>query len=197
MGGSISTTASTLLALLKNPADPQAWAAFVDRYGPRVYAWCRASGLQEADCEDVTQQVLLKFVARAKSFQYDPAGSFRAWLKTVTRHAVADLFADFRRFRGSGDSQILEQLQQAQSRQTLEEELDQEFERELLEEALHTVELRVGADTWKAFQKMALEGRSGNEVAKELKMKVAAVYMAKSRVQKMVKEQLQKFGGQP
>src|SRR3954451_20746819 len=98
MGGDHpSMTSVTLLAQLRQqPGDQAAWSAFVDRYGPRVYGWGRGWGLQDADAEDVTQNVLVKLAATMASFQYDPAGSFRAWLRTVTYHAWAD-FCEHRR----------------------------------------------------------------------------------------------------
>jgi hypothetical protein len=52
-GYSASRTGSVLLLLLSNPADPQRWEAFVERYGPKIYGWCRQRGLQEADAQDV------------------------------------------------------------------------------------------------------------------------------------------------
>jgi hypothetical protein len=36
-------------ALLRNPADPHAWDAFVDRYTPLVAAWCRRAGWGSGD----------------------------------------------------------------------------------------------------------------------------------------------------
>ena len=42
MSGASDATSSTLLARLRQaPDDPAAWAAFVGRYGRKVYAWCR------------------------------------------------------------------------------------------------------------------------------------------------------------
>ena len=62
-------TSATLLARLRDPAaDPAAWAAFVRRYGPLVYGWCRRWHLQEADAQDVTQDVLAKLVVRLRAF---------------------------------------------------------------------------------------------------------------------------------
>src|SRR6478736_4140687 len=91
-GSSSSHTSPTLLGRLgRCPTDQAAWRAFVDRYGPKIYAWCQHWGLQKADAEDVTQDVLVKLSRKLATFAYDPSRSFRAWLKTVTRHAWADL----------------------------------------------------------------------------------------------------------
>src|SRR5713101_4316312 len=49
-----SQTGTTLRVLLRNPADPQAWKAFVERYTPKLLAWCRQWRLQTADAQDVT-----------------------------------------------------------------------------------------------------------------------------------------------
>src|SRR5262249_4153674 len=92
MGGpNDSGTRVTLLGRLRpDPGDQRAWAEFVEHYGRRVYGWCRRWGLQEADAQDVTQNVLLRLAGKMKEFSYDPARSFRAWLKTVTQHSWSD-----------------------------------------------------------------------------------------------------------
>src|SRR5262249_4514938 len=77
-----SQTSATLLARLRQvPADQAAWAQFTQRYGRKIYAWCRRWNLQEADAEDLTQNVLLKLAEKMQTFVYDPEKSFRAWLK--------------------------------------------------------------------------------------------------------------------
>ena len=66
------TTSPTLLGRLgRSPTDQEAWAAFVDRYGPKIYAWCLHWRLQEADAQDVTQAVLLKLARTMARFTYD------------------------------------------------------------------------------------------------------------------------------
>ena len=51
-----STTSLTLLGRLRQGAtDQAAWDAFVERYGRKIYGWCRHWQLQQADAEDVTQ----------------------------------------------------------------------------------------------------------------------------------------------
>ena len=87
--GALDTqTSATLLGRLRQvPPDQAAWAQFADRYGRKIYGWCRLWNLQEADAEDLTQDVLLKLAEKMQTFVYDPAKSFRAWLKTLARHA--------------------------------------------------------------------------------------------------------------
>src|SRR5262249_57495976 len=80
-------TSKTLLNRLRSPLDQAAWNEFVERYGRRIYGWCRQWGLQEADAQDVTQDVLLRLARKMRSFAYDPSRSFRGWLRTLTHHA--------------------------------------------------------------------------------------------------------------
>src|SRR5262249_35484265 len=103
---SASLTSETLLGRLReSPGDQAAWDRFVERYGPKIYGWCRQWRLQEADAEDVTQNVLLCLTRKLRSFAYDPSRSFRGWLRTLTEHACSDFFAERgRRDRGSGDT---------------------------------------------------------------------------------------------
>src|SRR5262245_39886831 len=107
-----SRTSPTLLGRLRqSPTDQAAWEEFVERYGPRIYGWCRHWGLQGADADDVAQDVLLRLAEKMRTFRYDPAGSFRGWLKTLTHHAWYDFVQRRRRAGcGSGDSQTLDRL---------------------------------------------------------------------------------------
>src|ERR1700730_17958938 len=86
-----SGTRITLLGRLRrDPTNQKAWNEFVDQYGPKIMGWCQKWNLQEADAQDVTQNVLLKLAEKLRDFTYDPSGSFRAWLKTVAQHACSD-----------------------------------------------------------------------------------------------------------
>ena len=186
-----SQTSATLLGRLRQfPPDQAAWAQFADRYGRRIYGWCRKWNLQESDAEDVTQCVLLKLAEKMRAFEYDPSKSFRAWLKTVTRHAWLDSGATRKAAVAAGGSQALELLQAVEARENLVERLGEEFDRELLEEAMTRVRARVIPRTWEAFERTALRGESGTEAGQALGMKVATVFVARSKVQKMIQEEL-------
>jgi RNA polymerase sigma-70 factor (ECF subfamily) len=190
-------TSPTLLGRLSRlPADQAAWDQFAERYGRQIYAWCRHWGLQEADARDVTQEVLLKLARAMRTFSYDPSKSFRAWLKTVAHHAWRD-WAEARRRpgAGSGESVVLELLHSVEARDHLADRLEPEFARDLLAEAMARVEVRVQPHTWRAFHLLAVEGLSGAEVARRLGMKVATVFVARSKVQKMVREEVRRLEG--
>jgi len=73
--------------------------------------------------------------------------------------------------------------------------LEAEFDQELLEEATARVRLRVVSHTWEAVRLVALEHRSGAEAAAELCMQVATVFVAKSKVRKMLREGLRRLEG--
>ena len=194
-GDSTMCTSPTLLGRLgRVPSDEAAWTEFVDRYGRKIYGWCRHWQLQPVDAEEVTQVVLLKLAQKMRTFSYDHSGSFRAWLKTVTHHAWQDFVAAHARpGAGSGDSRMLEYLHTLQARDQLVADLDAEFSREVLDEAMARVRARVRPHTWEAFRLLAVEGLAGAEAASRLNMKVATVFVARSKVQRMIQEEVRRL----
>jgi RNA polymerase sigma-70 factor (ECF subfamily) len=176
-------------------ADAADWAEFVRRYGPLVHGWCRRWRLQEADAEDVTQTVLVRLAAKLRTFRYDPSQSFRAYVKTLAHYAWCDFLESRKRAGGggSGDTVVHEMLDSVAAREDLQSSLADAFDRELLEEAMARVRLRVEARTWEAFRLTAIEGLSGAEAAGRVGMEVATVFKAKSKVQKMLREETRRL----
>jgi RNA polymerase sigma-70 factor (ECF subfamily) len=192
----LRTSPSLLRRLREDAGDQRSWGEFVQRYAPRIYAWCRHWQLQESDAQDVTQEVLLRLVEKLRHFEYDSGRSFRAWLKTVTHHAWQDFLARRQRAGlGSGDTAVIERLQSLEARDDLERHLEEAFEREVLEEAMTRVQLRVAPHTWEAFRLLTFEGLSGPEVAPRLGMQVTMVYVARGKVQRMLREEIDKLEG--
>ena len=188
-------TRVTLLTLLRqNPSDQAGWDEFVERYGRHIYRWCRQWKLQDADAEDVTQDILVKLTQKLGAFAYDPSRSFRGWLKTVAHHAWRD-FEDTRRHtkHAVGHSQVQDLILSLEARQDLAQKLEQAFDLELLEAAKARVRLRVAPHTWEAFRLMAFEALPVAEVAARVQLQVAMVYVAKSKVQKMLQEEIAKL----
>jgi RNA polymerase sigma factor (sigma-70 family) len=188
----VSQTSPTLLGRLREaPNDEPAWQAFVERYGPKIFSWCRKWGLRNDDAEDVTQNVLLILARRLRTFVYDPSRPFGGWLRTVTRHALSDFLADRGRLdQGSGDSQILAVLKGVEARDDLIAQLEEQFDQELLEEASARVRLRVEPHNWEAFRLTAWEGLSADAAAKQLGIRLTAVFKAKSRILQLLREEI-------
>jgi RNA polymerase sigma factor (sigma-70 family) len=191
-----SATRQSLLLRVRDLSDREAWQDFVECYAPRVFAWCRRFNLQDADAADATQTVLLKLVEGLRSFDYDSGrGRFRGWLKTVTRHVAADLARSWRD-RGTGDSQFLlslENMEQPNAADSLLEEVERGYQRELLRRAGMTVRVRVQPRTWEAYRLTCEEQVAAPDAAERLGMPVSEVYVAKSRVLKMLREELRKI----
>ena len=181
-----SQTSVTLLErVTRGAADPSAWDDFARHYRPRIYQWCRGWGVQEADADDVAQLVLSKLLNQLCTFKYDPSKSFRAWLKTVARHAWSDL-RDRHDHVVAGDSMIFS----VEARADLEARLEAIYDIELLEIAMEKVRNRVESSTWEAFRLTAIEGQPAVATAHELSMAVGNVYVAKHRVQKLIQQEI-------
>ncbi|MFT4556512.1 MAG: RNA polymerase sigma factor [Planctomycetales bacterium] len=190
-----TSTSITLLLRVQEVEDSEAWGRFVERYAPQVFAWCRRHKLQDSDAADVTQEVLTKLVRSMRSFAYDSSrGSFRGWLKTVTQNAIRDLIADSRKQgRGAGDTltaRLLEQISDETASAELEEQITAQYERELLEEAGIHVQARVKPTTWSAYHMTAVDQKTAADTAQSLNLPVSEIYVAKSRVIKMLREEV-------
>jgi RNA polymerase sigma-70 factor (ECF subfamily) len=189
-------TPATLLGRLyrSGTADHDAWREFVEQYGRQIYKWCRFWNLQDADAEEVTQHVLLALLAKMKDFVYDPSRSFRAWLKTVTHHAWRNLISSRQhRQAGAGGTEHWNHLLTIAVRDDLMERLERNFDRELFEEAVVRVRLRVAPHNWEAFRLAAIDGIDASEVGRRLEMKIAHVYAARSNVQRLLREEVAKL----
>jgi RNA polymerase sigma-70 factor (ECF subfamily) len=193
----MDTRVSLLIRLRQEPTDQRAWDEFTDRYGRLIWAWCQQFGLQAADADDVSQNVLLKLAQHLRSFVYDPGRRFRGFLRTVAHNACKDYLASTRRAVAAGaDSGIHAVLDSVLARDDLAARLEEAFDLERLEMAQARVRQRVEPHTWEAFRLTALEGHSGAEVAAALHMQVGTVFKAKSKVQRMLREEIERLEGE-
>ncbi|MGE3809261.1 MAG: RNA polymerase sigma factor, partial [Gemmataceae bacterium] len=65
-------------------SDPIAWEKLVYLYTPLIHLWIRRSRLQEADNEDLVQEVFRAVNRGLAGFNRQQGGSFRSWLRTFT-----------------------------------------------------------------------------------------------------------------
>jgi RNA polymerase sigma-70 factor (ECF subfamily) len=191
-----NATRPSLLVQIRDAQDQHAWSQFVELYAPLIYGFARKHALQDADAADLTQEVLRTVARTVQTLNYDPTrGSFRGWLFTVVRNKLRDFIsARSRRAQASGgtsDQQRLLAMPDPTSDESAEWDLD--HERRLFAWAGEKVRAEVEETTWQAFWQTAVEGRSGQEVASNLGLSVAAVYLAKSRVMARLKDKIKEI----
>ncbi|MBI1914364.1 MAG: sigma-70 family RNA polymerase sigma factor [Planctomycetes bacterium] len=182
----MQTTPVSLLERLRGPADPTAWARFVDLYTPLLYDWARRVGLQESDAADLVQEVLVLLLQKMPQFTYDRQLSFRGWLRTVTLNK-------WRELHRRRPAVILEDgtaLAEVPGPDELAGFEEAEYRRHLVRQLLRAVRDEFPASTWKAFEQYVLAGRPAEEVAAELHLRPGTVYAAKSRVLRRLRREL-------
>ena len=186
-------TRPSLLLRLQNAGDQQAWGQFLEIYQPLILRLTRQRGLQEADAREVTQEVLIAVAGAIGRWETDPArGSFRGWLTTIARNLVVNfLIRQSRHPRGTGNSDFARWLNEVPANDSGESRLfDLECRRQTFLWAAAEIETEFRLETWRAFWETSVSGRSVEEVASELKMTAGAVYDARSRVMKRLREKI-------
>ena len=73
------------------------------------------------------------------------------------------------------------------------EQLALAFRREVFVWAARQIQSEFAADTWNVFWASAVEGQTINEVARRFRKSVGAVYAARSRVMRRLKEKVREF----
>jgi RNA polymerase sigma-70 factor (ECF subfamily) len=155
-----------------------AWDRLVALYAPLLDAWLTAAGLQPADRDDLTQRVLLILVKQLPEFEPSGRpGAFRAWLRGIT----VNLLREFWRARPApGAGSVLERVSDPDA--GLSRYWDEQHDRHVLHALMDLVRPEFTEATWRAFQRLALDGAPARDVAAELGLSVNAVLIAKSRV---------------
>jgi RNA polymerase sigma-70 factor (ECF subfamily) len=180
-----------LLRLRAEPDNQEVWTIFADRYYPVIYSWCCSHQLNDAEAEDTTQAVLLLLIERMRSSEDDPGRGFRPWLRTVTCRAWRDHASTLQAAVPSRpDTGILELLQSEPAADDLARLLEQQYDRELLDEATRRVRDRVDEATWEAYRLTAEMGQSAANAADTLETSVSAVFKGKSQVVKMLRDEI-------
>ena len=183
-------TRDSLIAQIRNPADQEAWEQFVQIYRPVVKRIAIKRGLQPADAQDLSQQVLISVAGAIGRYQKSSESvRFRHWLRRVARNAIINAITRQPADVATGGSAVLDLLDDVQQPDEATAELIAlEYRRELYLRAAEMVRVDVAADTWAAFEMTVFDGVSVEAATRELGKSVGAIHAARSRIMKRLRD---------
>jgi RNA polymerase sigma-70 factor (ECF subfamily) len=179
------------LLLRAQGGDESAWKDLTDLYRPLIVGWLRYQAVPGPEVDDLVQEILLAVVQSLPGFCHSGRrGAFRSWLRTIAQNCTCDFWkARGRRELARGGSDVAEALHQLEDpASSLNRLWDEEHDRYVVRCLIDLMEVEFEPTTVQAFRKVALEGASSAAVAQELGLSLGAVYAAKSRVLRRVRE---------
>ena len=188
-------TRASLLANVQFSQNREAWEAFSATYQPVIYRMARRRGMQDADAQDMVQEVLLRVSNSIAKYEPQQGIRFRNWLGRVARNTILTALTRSPRL-GAGGTDVMEKLeQQVDDATAASQELDNEVMREQFLRAAAVVCTDVNSETWQAFELTVIQGLSCEDAATQLCKSIGTVYAARSRVFKRLRDQIEEFRG--
>lgn len=188
-----TVTSSLMLERLKDPDDSTIWRQFVERYQPMIIRSARRFGLGAEDAQDAAQHTLLAFFTAYRDGKYDrEKGRLRHWLFGIARHWILNVFEKQCR-KEVGISAQTDQtgfFARIPDDNRLEEIWEHEWREATLQQCLAQVRQEFDAKTFRAFELFAHDGLPARQVAEQLGMTSNAVFIAKHRILKRIRELL-------
>lgn len=198
MGDTSETRTSTTLIRAAQQQDNAAWRRLVETYSRRMYRWCRQAGLQPEDAQNVVQEAFTSLVGALPQFRRDrPGDTFRGWLRRITDNKIRDHYR--RRGRepvapplGGSDAQALWAATPDGRSAVLHEPDEPTWDTTLVPKAedrharlaqiVEEVRSQVSPRDWRFFWRIAVDGQSAADVAREYGVSANAVRLVKMRV---------------
>jgi RNA polymerase sigma-70 factor (ECF subfamily) len=190
----MAETSVSLLDRLRLQPDEDSWKRFVDLYVPLIRGWLGRYSVKPEDAEDLAQEVMAVVLRELPQFRHNQQrGAFRNWLRNVT---VNRLRAQWRARRGrvapTGDSAVADMLDQlTDPSSSLSRLWDQQHDQHVARRLMELIQPQFEPKTWQAFRRVVIDGIKPAFVAHELGLSVNAVLLAKSRVLRRLRQEMQ------
>lgn len=191
-------TRYSLLSRLQNWDDWESWKDFFDTYWRLIYSVAIRSGLTETEAQDVVQETLICVAKDIQKFRRDrQLGSFKGWLRNVTRWRVADQLRKRTRAElraTTEDSNNLATLETAEAAgpevSELEAAWEDEWQANLLSAAMERVKRRVKEEHYQIFDLHVVKGWPAKRVAEVLGVGAGRIYLVKHRIATLIKKEM-------
>lgn len=184
-------TSESLILRIRDPLDALAWSQFMAIYEPVVYRLARRRGLQHADAEDLCQRVFMSVAKAVEDWEpKDDGPPFRNWLGRLTRNAILNAITRGKPDRATGGSSAADVLLEIPNGEDLTTAILNESRMEAFRWAANQVQAEFNASTWTMFHETTMGGRMVADVAAELGSSSGAIYVARCRVMRRIKDKV-------
>jgi RNA polymerase sigma factor (sigma-70 family) len=188
----MNETSVSLLVLAGRGGDAEAWRRLEAIYSPLLRNWLRRHGMSAEDVEDLVQDVLLAVSRELPTFEHaGRAGAFRNWLRTTLIHRLQNFFrgVSHRPVAVGGSSWADECEQLADESTTASRDWNLAHDEHVMAQLLEQIRPRFEPKTWDAFWRQVFDGQRADAVAADLGMSLSSVYVARSRVLKLLRQE--------
>lgn len=188
-------TRPSLLLRVRDPTDREAWAEFSEIYRPVICRIAHFKGLQEADAEDLAQQVLFSIANAIERWQPDDSrAKFRTWVRRIAENAILNAITRGVPDKASGNDDVQKFLHECPARGGPDSDLlKTEYRREVFAWAARQIRDEFSDRTWNSFWLTTVEGQEVDAVAEQLGRTRGSVYASRSRVMKRLKQMVEEF----
>ena len=192
------TTRSTLLDRLTS-SDENAWEEFFAAYRPIIRDIGAFKGLNKADCDDLVQEVMVRFHRRiGEGFRYDASiARFRTFLNRIVSGCVYDIL---RRRRSAESASAAKPCAVEPPDEVLDMLLREKWRNFLRHIALEELKKTMAVKTFQIFE-LSMSGRPSAEVAALFKVAPTYVNLIRKRgrdkLARIVRELDEQDGGAP
>lgn len=186
-------TRQSLLSRLRTWDDRESWNTFYHTYGRLLFRYAVKAGLTAVEAEDVVQDTVVSVAKEMPKFDYQPErGSFKGWLHQIVRRRVVDHLRRRGREHALQDP-VDDAIEAADPRGDWESLWNAEWAQHVTSRAVARVKEQVSARQFQIFSLAVLQDRSASEVCRTLGVNAAVVYLARHRVGRLLRRELERI----
>jgi RNA polymerase sigma factor (sigma-70 family) len=191
-------TRDTLLSRLKDWDDTESWGEFFKLYWKFIYGVARKSRLTDAEAREVVHETIIYVSRKMPDFKYDRSkGSFKGWLTQLTKWRIADQFrkrdGNLIVFVPPESGAVDPFLNYPDPASVNPAEIDEQWDGNLVAASVEKVKALVSPKQYQIFDLYVIKQWPVKQVAAALGVSSMRVYLAKTRISRLLRKELEKL----
>jgi len=181
-------TRDSLLLRVKDKKDEQAWEEFALIYEPFLRALLRKQSIPSSECDDISQEVMMKLYQNIEKYQKQNGAKFRTWLVTVLKNTMFSHLKKRKATQNRDERWAEEKIRQLESNE-LEEDYETEWQQKICDLAFENIKKKFSGRAIDVFTQ-TLEEIPVETICKNLELKRDSVYRLRGRVKKALTKEV-------